>query len=179
MTKAEKRIAIIKDVLQRLPERNVATDVYIDNIDVKGLTVKDLDREAQCEIQRIEKCYACALGNMLMSHIRIYDKLKLTDIGLGQGYYFDYYIGGYIKTDYLDQNTFRGLVIKPLSKHFSRLQLAMIEAAFEQKEIVFVNDRYKNIMIKAIDFGKKHKSAKARLRAIMQNMLKNNGIFKP
>ena len=65
-------------------------------------------------------------------------------------------------------------VISYLKKYFTVPQLNLIEIAFEQTEI------FKHpLKSKAIKFGEQYKHPKSRLRAILNNILENNGVFKP
>lgn len=177
MTRKEKRLIVIKDVLSRLRYRKVDINYYIKDIPIKELKSNNLNRDLQQDINKIEKCQACALGNVLISHIRVFDKLTYEDIGFYTQYsssnYESYCINGY---------TLKNDVVNVLLKYFSQLQLDMIEAAFEQTDLYvkdFVKKRNRTKILNSIKFGKKYKDPKTRLRAILNNILDNDGLFRP
>lgn len=64
-----------------------------------------------------------------------------------------------------------------LAPYFSPEQLAQIEMAFEIDP--FYGDRLDIPYEKAIAFGEAHNKDDARLRAICQNIIDNEGVFKP
>lgn len=70
----------------------------------------------------------------------------------------------------------RSHITEDLSKYFSDIQLDMVESAFEQREMGWAHS-YKTRPAK--EFGNKYSDSDDRLRAIMQNIIDNNGTFKP
>ncbi len=152
-TKKEKRIAILKDALAKLKKRKFITGIYIR----KGWqTIKDFDvrDELQKHVVTMEKnCEVCMLGNLFLSQVYLYN---------------DFNVGNY-NDDMARNDIF-------LSRYFSEKQLDLIEAAFETKDIFL--DMTPQIT-KAIEFGKKYRRDRQRAKAILENMLENDGMFVP
>lgn len=174
MLKTEKAVAIAKDVLRQIRfYRNVNKGSYVaGNL---GITADDLDYDkcgAKEHISEITKsCSVCALGACFLSYVRLFNKVKFQDV-----------VGawGNIMLDRYELND------GTLGTVFSETQLLLIESAFEQKDMFDVTDlgeetylRVKHELEDAIDFGKKYTDNKKRLRAIMLNIVKNNGKFIP
>ena len=66
---------------------------------------------------------------------------------------------------------------RPLSKIFPTGQLRLIELAFEEGSGAFYSDCDTDDA--AVKFGRKFRSKKGRLLAIMENIVANKGTFKP
>src|SRR5690348_9348597 len=87
MSKEKARVLIAKDVLARLRYRNVQTGYYLyDKNNVKHdivmkASLDENDIDAQKYIVKLEKnCPACALGNMMLSHVRLFDQVTLDQL---------------------------------------------------------------------------------------------------
>jgi ribosomal protein S27AE len=113
------------------------------------------DIDAQKYIVKLEKnCPACALGNMMLSHVRLFDQVTL------------------------DQLTGdREDITDVLEDYFDSDQLYLIEIAFES-DATFYN-RGNEDREKAGIYARKYENPKHRLRAIMVNIIKNKGTFSP
>lgn len=149
------RIAIAKDVLLRLKHLNIQSGSYVGGNIWIG---KETDNAKKHLSQLTKKCTVCALGACFFSHINLFNGVKMGDIN-----------GRFEKTT------------KPLISYFDETQIMMIESAFEQ---INMSDNYsfdlRNCDVsQAIIFGKCYKTDKLRLQAIMRNIIKNNGTFKP
>lgn len=169
ISKEKARVTVAKDVLARLRYRKVQQRVYLDKRELDNV-IWDLEDvaykkneyvgnlDAREHINKLEKCPACALGNMLLSHVRIFDKITLYNLD--------------------EMNGDRDPIMDVLTDYFSEEQLDLIECAFEGE--FWGNGEYDmDLVDKAIVFGNKYLDSKKRLRAIMLNIVKNNGTFKP
>ncbi len=156
MSKKEMRIAIAEDLLKQLRKRKtmaVTQGIYCDVVDLDTLCLdNNLNRgdSAQPHIDKIQgSCTVCALGGMLLSHIRLFNKVDIGQLT---------HVGGYdIKGYLLD--------------YFSKTQLSLIEGVFERW--------HGGDKAAACAFARKYRGDKQRLIAIMKNIVKNEGIFKP
>lgn len=177
MTKSEKIVAIAKDVIKQIHNdklKYIGGGGYFTTKDL----VLPLDDDAQCHIDKIQSksCGVCALGAAFISYIRLYDNVKIRDIARSCNL---------IESDYLRPSP--DVLFKHLVKIFSRSQLNLIEAAFEKRWIGGTRalDYYGNEIntpsyayrAKAINFTTG--TPKERLLAIMRNIIKNKGVFKP
>lgn len=157
LTKAQKRVAIAKDVLKHLATTKVTEGFYC-----TGEITPDCERDdnAQKHLTALKSCRVCALGSMMISHVRLWDKIKI-------GFFNPYYS---LQGNRIDTN---GADIRDvLVKYFPIEQLHDIEAAFELEYI-------RGGTAGAINFGKRYKNPKSRLKAIMLNIVENKGTFIP
>jgi hypothetical protein len=110
---------------------------------------------------------------MLIGYIDVFNKIKVPDL---KKWYND-------APDYLSIDN--GAICNVLQKHFSQTQLEMIECAFEGGKIHNLHKVDGTPLIsevmeqKCAKFYDKYEDSRKRLAAIMRNMIKNNGIFKP
>jgi hypothetical protein len=165
----EQRIAVIRDILDRLDTRNISVNHYLDSAEkiIDNVSVND---NAQNHIEKLESvCNVCALGNILLSHIRLYNKVSIIDLGV---YESESGISGKKIVANRDQ------VLKPLLDYFSTVQLHMIEVAFECVKYSWNEIGYDKAD-RCIYFGKQYDNAKDRLKAICNNIIANDGIFIP
>lgn len=166
-TKAEKRVLIAKDVLKNLKAKKleVATGTYCtffkgnSQVEFKvGCLQKQLQNKTNI------KCECCALGSAFYSYIMKFNNFNVTEDG-------DEYFN---ETD-----------MNVLERIFTPLQLSMIESAFEGCAMVErinhdFDQAYNHIAIlRSIEFGDKYYNDAPRLQSIMQNIVDNNGTFKP
>jgi hypothetical protein len=154
LTKAQKRVAIAKDVLKQLKALNVVKGTYLRNY---GLQLPRNDQAKQHINQISRGCEVCALGACFLSHIRLFNEV---DVGTLAGRCGETVNCVFAGSDLIDAE---------LHKYFTYDQLLLIEAAFEG----WTGEGYE-----ARDFYDKHPDPKERLQAIMQNIVKNNGEFK-
>jgi hypothetical protein len=113
-----------------------------------------LERDLKTVVAEAKQCSVCALGASICSLANVNGPVKVSD---GRS-------GG-----------------RPqLETIFGRLQLNMMESAFEKTKMgAYWNELEHNQGDLAVKFGKKYKSAENRLRAIMNNIIQNRGVFKP
>lgn len=166
MTKREMAVAVANDVLAQLRKRTkgyvVTTGYYIRT----GSPLPSTG-DLRDHLDTIQKggCQVCALGAALLSKARLYDKVPMN---FTNGGYASYCSGD--------------ACYRSLSDVFSRKQMVLIESAFERMNMDpdSRRDDYTPVAIQnAIDFGTQYSDDKVRLRAIMKNIVENDGVFKP
>lgn len=175
LSPAEKRVAIAKDVLEQIKANRLhaQTGTYFD-LDTK----LESDQSIQANLNDV-RCNACALGGMMLSHIKYNNECTVGE-------------GDDINSTYIKNK---------LTNYFDEGQLALIEIAFEQWiDVILYNlDIKKNKLItgiyeyrlltdlnlteeqviKAGNYfnGDGEIDSQDRLIQIMQNIIKNAGIF--
>lgn len=165
-TKPQKRVLIAKDVIQQ---------INLGRIIPKSMSWVDFDSSfkqgsVRDHLLGKEECKACALGGIfasctLFNNETTFEKDRdfLEDLGFS---IFDY-----------NKKPKNGMM-----SIFSKSQLKLIEFAFEEGDgwclVTDACDPAKS-ELSAIDFGKKFSNSKDRMVAIMENIIKNNGLFKP
>ena len=199
-TKAQKRVLIAEDVIAQIkanrliPESGVFVEANINkevvsDCDVLQNMVESHPSELAADSvemqilnrslresffdKTVETCSVCALGGIFMSCTLFNNKTLNKDVvnHTGQGCN----LGESLRDDVGISNG--------LDKLFTMTQLVMIENAFECGEGYFyfegeckLSDKVYNA---CVNFGNKYDDAKDRLVAIMKNIIKNNGTFKP
>lgn len=180
LTKPQKRVQIAKDVLAQLKIGflKAKTGVYTDSKSLDRIFQKinntyDLDQSNLSNLLNVEvkdifdkdkSCTVCGIGSLFVCAVKRLDKLKLKDL-------------------FNDADIAQSDVHSYLSKYFSLLQLNLIESAFEGGE--FLNSPYYD-NIKAVSQSEKAVSyfdgqrinSTEKLKAIMNNIVENNGTFK-
>lgn len=165
LSKAEKRVAIAKDVLAQIAAKKyVPTQgTYVDLLD-KDVSEEDIGKEV-CEVVAGARCDVCAIGSLFMSAVKLGDNLKV-DFG-----------------EYGDVNFFKSEI---LTRFFSKDQLGMMEAAFECSTIGEYGERASReaaywgeaLRDKLVDEGVNDPEREL-LKMIMLNVVRNGGTFKP
>lgn len=154
----QKRIAVAQDVLAMLAlpfkKRPSVASTYVD-VHIEG----DVTQETLCT--NPSACTVCGIGSLMLAHFRMFDNVPgnnaMEDLGFMS-------------------------ISERLGGYFSNKQLAVIEAAFEGD--CYINlDRYYEITPKMENSVEKWasyhpKNRTLRLRAIMQNLIRNGGTFK-
>jgi hypothetical protein len=170
MTPSQKRVQIAKDVIAQLDAKRLYAKqgVYVqgkggaNNITVGGEGFWDDDtQETEVRDLLAPKCEVCAKGGLFVAAVDRFNKLKFRDELCP--------IGAYNRCS--DP-------VEYLSRFFGEQQLELIEYAFEKGGAGDVNYDDKKT-VAAERFGKMFTSADARMRAIMKNIVKNNGTFEP
>jgi hypothetical protein len=174
-TKAQKRVMIAKDVLAQIkaeryfPKRGEwARPLWSDDqksIDIKldpNSSIKDAFKS-----KAINSCKVCALGGLFMSCTNLNNNTTVGDMKT------EYYIGEFVNDDVKISNG--------LNRIFTQKQLMLIETYFEGGEGYFKSyshhfsysdEKLLVIFFKSFDDDE-------RLKMIMQNIIDNNGTFKP
>ena len=164
--KKDLRVLVAKDVLKRLHRLRLTMRSYIDGIDEKLLN-KNKDKDLSDLIPKIQgNCEVCLLGACFLSTVRLIDNMPTSK---------------FIKfTD--DPN--EHFIEHYLEKVFSLEQQKLMEAAFELTSRLY----YHSITVQvgpchvndAVTFGGNFAGNKYdRVRAVMQNVISNNGEFNP
>lgn len=164
------RIIICYDALLQLRQKKVvATNnkyLVVSSFSKKGVSKKlQLDK-----VLEKTSCEACALGTMLISRARVFNKLKIGNITFNES--------GLAFNSSFSSNS----LATELDKYFDSEQLALIETAFEKFS---KGERGRNLRFEptkekiAIDFGEKYEDATSRLVAILKNIIANDGLFCP
>lgn len=168
-TKAEQKVIIAQDVIGQIvanilkPKQGsyvVATIKKSSKVQ-KSAGVKE-------NYEALSKCEVCGVGACLMSITKFKNKLHFNDLPES--------------ADEFNQDS-----LDLLKSVFSPTELALIEIAFEKTNSNWAANVGKDRMgikisyeqaFKAVEFGKKYRSASKRLIAIMQNIIDNKGKLK-
>ena len=174
-TKAQKRVMIAKDVLAQIkaercfPKRGEwVRPLWSDDqksIDIKldpNSSIKDAFKS-----KAINSCEVCALGGLFMSCTNLNNNTTVGDMKT------EYYIGEFVNDDVKISNE--------LNRIFTQKQLMLIETYFEggagyfksySHHFSYSDEKLLVIFFKSFDDDE-------RLKMIMQNIIDNNGTFKP
>lgn len=168
-TNAQKRVIIAKEVILQLNARRFSARcgtfcLIPDNeMESQSGSIQQLFNE-----NKISSCFVCALGGLMMATTILNNNEDMTDF----------------QHDFCDLGQTLAAGESPkngLRKFFSMPQLKLIERAFEGKGFGYFSIQNK----KAENFGKKtesedrHNDASKRMLAIMKNIIRNKGTFKP
>ena len=180
LSPSQKRVTIAKDVIAQIKLGRYIADSgsYIANINFKNNLGDDEmhNKDIKKNFGKIKSCTVCAMGACLMSATKFANKLSFGDVG----------------------DSVRDLVndkVKDLfSKLFSPEQLLLIETAFEgggddtdgDSRVaydLFDLDRNQfegsDFLQPSDEFRNNYYESEKRLIAIMENIIKNKGTFKP
>lgn len=170
MTSEQKRVTIAKDVIALLnAEKLVAScGTYLEFSDAKlkdkywGDGYEDpkdgtADVKIHSLIESSPSCEVCGIGACFVAAVRRADKCTVGDMSNPNDDSF--------MRDYLKQ-------------WFSRDQIQLVEAAFET-DSVFCYTQDEDLVERAVAFGFKFTNDSDRLKAIMENIIENEGIFTP
>ena len=188
MALKEARIAIARDVLAQmrkdvfLPTTGNYCELVLDKkYDWRSELVRFEELQAKKDLQdvlqeNLSQCSVCAKGALFVSAILKYDNYPLrNDLLDASRTYFNNH----------------DRVMKPLLRYFSRQQLDLIECAFERgrggviifrgfnSNIRFRPNKDKELYYDAAAFGERYNDVDSRLRAIMNNIIRNEGEFIP
>lgn len=167
LPKAEKRIAIAKDVISSLRARRIIAKEGFYVQFGRLIPVKSTDKLDRVLRNTEGKCNCCAIGSCFVSMVRLGDNLTV----------------GEVTEDTPRTSGLEDFEIRPwLKKIFSANQLQLIEDAFEAQAYNFDSGNVtltSSARSKALAFGRQFKDSKDRLIAICRNIVSNNGTFKP
>lgn len=127
---------------------------------VGGSRVCNLQTYLKTLKEEKKPCGACALGSMFLAKVDRFNKCDIDNTSFGA------------TNDYLVN------VANHLTDAFTKHELGVIEAAFETRRLGLAYKMRKSTK-KAITFGSRFNDADVRLRAIMKNIIDNNGEFLP
>lgn len=155
LTAPQKRVAIAKDVLL-----SIKTGIVIPTCGNYFSLTKKLDgktlQEGLCDVNSPISCKVCGMGAVFVSKVK-----------LGNTFEMD---GSYVSDDEMTEN---------LEGIFSTKQLRLIEHAFEGFHAGFANITDTEETKCENKFRYKYSEPSERMQAIMKNIIKNNGTFKP
>jgi hypothetical protein len=163
-TKAQKRVMIAKDVLAQIKaKRYFAESGCWVQPNIKAACEKNLkDEDSVQELfakKKIKSCNVCALGGLFMSCINLNNNTTVEDLKK------EFYIGDFVYDD--------SKISNGLNRIFTQKQLMLIETYFEGSQGYFKGDNEKTLVfLESYDDDE-------RLEMIMQNIIDNNGTFKP
>lgn len=171
LTKAEMRIAIAKDVIAQIKAKkyNPIQGTWVKS--VGGQEYDDWLLTASCEVdvrdytKNMKACYVCALGSLFVSAVNKYNNVYGTYDSVSTFEVFSSIGTGENKS--------------PLLRYFSSSQLQLIEFTFEGGMGAFYFYDNSSTVERAYAFHEQYPDDKDRLIAIMKNIIKNKGIFKP
>lgn len=167
LSASAKRVAIAKDVLAQLAARKyrATCGTYVDGLDVSQNVADDVQLQEIVAGQQ-ESCDVCGIGSVFLSAVRLGDNLKVGDALYDRDY---------------DANFDESVMADKVREYFEPAQLALIETAFERSRIGMSEDWHEDddAMERALKFGSRYRSDTARLKAIMENIVENKGVFKP
>ncbi len=152
LTTAEKRVAIAKDALAQIAVKKFVVETGNTYVGVKKLpNGATSGNQLQDELKKIPKCTVCALGACFLSSVRKFNDIKTADV-----LFSNEFAANTMEAD--------GASVKVhIEKYFSCDQRQMIENAFE-----------------GWSYGWPAKTTDTqRLTAILKNIIKNEGTFKP
>lgn len=164
LSNREKRVLIAKDVIKwiRSGMLRPGTGGYLNRGDFIRSGRKSTDEICDLLLEgKVKNCHVCAKGAMFLADIIRRDNFTVADLG----FYFNSNI--------------------PRVNYFTEHQKNLIETAFEGSNYCMKWDNDKDefktspLAGKAINFSKIYKKSEDRLIAIMKNIIKNNGTFKP
>jgi hypothetical protein len=199
LSNAQKRVAIARDVLKQIQTENFIphTGKFVSVPDYNEFLVyRNKNASLQEMLPQLGPCDVCALGGLFLSCTNLNNKARVSALmenshpsgnidNTGEAYQMnDMFLGG--KKFSNDLNRF-----------FSNYQLMLIEIAFERGggavgNVNFTDGLYKNYLGQfkpitaeieaAAQFSEKtntDQSSKDRMIAIMKNIIRNKGRFRP
>lgn len=179
LSPAEKRVAIARDVLEQIRIKRLipTAGFWLAGKNNTALFTK-ADVEKNPEMQTIfankKECIGCAVGGMFMCAVEMADKLKLDELNQVKNYQSNLANAADSEKKYYKLTT--GCIededaFKYLGRFFHLNQLNMIECAFEQGTGAYYN-------ADAAKFAQHEDNPSERMRLIMENIIKNNGVFR-
>ena len=169
-TLKEQRVAIAKDAIKQIKAEKFIAEAgtYLAIEDELGCKTGDeLQKTLNKRKNKGAVCKVCGIGAAFISTVRLFDNYKIKEAELD---------GWDSSTTLLVEHTDMRTLLK---EYFSPSQLSLIECAFEQRSEYMKSDSYKKDRKAATLFGNKYEDENERLLAIFENIVKNNGIFKP
>lgn len=169
LTRKQMRLAVAKDVLKRLDERKIRPGFgYLSP--QRNIRPIKLGESLQPHVDRLGRaCEVCAIGAACLSYIGLFNEAVCDDPPEDDDHYWA-------------PSWDRGKIAEICHKAFSPKQLQLMEAAYEgyghsRDEISYAARQ------RAIRFCWRidpfNHDGKARMRAIFENIIKNDGDFKP
>ena len=184
LTKAEKRVAIAKDVLEQLDLKKyyACSGTYF-KLELNSYELEFKEGESLQEYlvdnSKVESCSVCAIGSIFASKVRLSNKFNI-----------DHYHDG---IDDHELALYDHDMEYSLNEIFSEEQYRLMEVAFEGNDIIGLfteeeDPEYKSKSeltakdkryLAAIKFYDNYRNSEDRMRGIMLNIIENKGKFKP
>jgi hypothetical protein len=173
LSPSKQRIAIAKDVLLslKLKKLEALSGVYLGFVMKKQIKKADTPHKLDSLFRKKEvACQVCGIGACFFGLVNLGNSAPTAD----------FILGGVKRETRLSDGNMREL----LRKVFPSAQLTLIECAFEESNGFndYGSDGYYAKPInkeKAKNFGNKFDNDEDRLKAIMGNIIKHKGTFKP
>lgn len=178
MTKAAMRVQIAKDVLALLKKKKISAEhgVYLSTND-PAWDALPVDVNPEKKVEAPKKCEACAIGLCFVAALNRYNDLKIKELSVNLGTVFK---RGQ-RHECTQLSVEREHMVEYLAPWFTTKQLDMIEHAFEGIDFARVSN--KNEIARLEEFHRKYagdmSAANDTVIAIMKNIIKNKGTFKP
>lgn len=168
--KADARVAIAQDVLELLRIGGIeAKPGWYVTAPAKGVQypegVGDTFEGTALALRQPRspvRCGVCAIGAATMAAVGLYDECEALEED-----WISY------NTESSDDTTMRDV----LARWFTRQQLDLIECAFECENNFYSGGSAEEARENAVNFGHRYDDAEDRLRAIMENIVRNKGRF--
>lgn len=169
----KRRIVIAKDVLNQMRTGFLVpkSGIYVRSNELSKASNDDL--ELKEVFDKDKRCIACGIGSLFVCSVKLFNKLKLADVATNYSMFSPFEIS-------------KENIHQYLKEYFSEFELDKIEAAFEKTDSLYNRSIYTKGKITTITNASKYfdtpagsnLNGKQRLKAIMNNIIKNNGIFK-
>lgn len=167
MSAKAKRIAVAKEVLMLLRRRKIAAQqgAYIHSPNVPFAPLQGIQNDTEMrDVILSRKCQVCGIGAIACARATLLDAMPANHV---------------ISDDAMDMIG-RGATLQMIGEVFSRSQVDLIETAFEKYlPGDIISGPSTESQASARKFGLKYRSATARLKAIMRNIIRNGGKFVP
>lgn len=154
LSKAAKRVAIAKDVIQQIKAGQFAIETGVwAEVNNNNAISSDVNQNMLLGRREPLKCNCCAVGAAFLSSMRLFNVAEFNE-QVSEEYAFD-----------------------QLERYFTYNQLRLIEQAFEIDEGACHPDGPESD--RAIELGRKYSDETERALAIFQNIVRNKGTFTP
>lgn len=173
MTKAEKVVVIAQDVIRMINAKKFKVLDSHGYINVRIPATVKADEQLQKHLSKLQDCEVCALGACMLAKVDKFDDCKVRDL---------FGTGSDISDNGVDsfgfEETNRDSITEQLRGIFDENQMSLIEDAFESSDYQY--DLEELTYSRAYEiFGSYYEDSSDRLKAIMKNIIDNNGVFKP
>ena len=165
LSKQQKRIAVAKDALQQLLKGKFSPSCG-NWVSSSAKTIKRYYGRQLRDVADEMNCKCCQLGALFLSDVRFRSNYRV-----GQPNFYEDLGAGEVANPYVTSG-----IDDRLLEYFDNDQLRLIEIAFEKGTGRYAMQDNEQ---PAADFGRKYRSAKARMSAILTNIIDNNGTFVP
>lgn len=174
LQKRDQRVAVARDVIELLESKKIIAE--------RGTYVK-INTHEDIQNQKMDTllakpditCICCGLGALFTGVVDMGDKVNVSDVFKNEEWWGRSEFYG----NQIDDSKMR----EKLREVFSPDQLGLIESAFEGK--LFrdnegkTSPEFEKLRRFATAFGKRYKNDEERMKAIMKNIIKNRGTFRP